>query len=93
MVQSFQWIFFVLFSFLFCETFANYDTLGWTSQQGTSGADFGWGVAVSCDGFIYVTGDTSGSLNGQPYLGKRHCYYHLNYAILIITQVVPVIST
>ena len=78
MVQSFYWIILVLFSFSFCQTFANYDTLGWTSQQGTTGYDYGNGVAVSGDGFIYVTGDTGGSLNGQPQKGRRHCYYHLN---------------
>ena len=79
MVQSFLWIFLVLFSFSFCETFANYDTLGWTSQQGSSGFDYGYGVAVSRDGLIYVTGYTGGSLNGQPYEGgKRHCCYYLN---------------
>ena len=70
MVQSFLWIFLVLFSFSFCETLANYDAL---SQQGTSGSDYGYGVAVSGDGFIYVTGSTYGSLNGQPSHGRRHC--------------------
>ena len=51
-----------------------YDSTGsvlWTSQQGTSGTDVGKCVAVSGDGFIYVTGYTSGSLNGQPYKGRR----------------------
>ena len=50
-----------------------YDLTGsvlWTSQQGTSGADFGQGVAVSGDGFVYVTGYTGGSLNGQPTKGR-----------------------
>ena len=68
-----------------------YDSTGsvlWTSQQGTTGADEGYTVAVSGDGFIYATGYTSGSLNGQPYLGKRHCYYHLKFANIFITQVV-----
>ena len=68
--QSLQWILFVLFSFLFCEIFASHDTLEWTSQQGTSGYDGGYGVAVSGDGFIYVTGYTYDSLNGQPYKGN-----------------------
>ena len=77
MVQSFLWIFLVLFSFSFCETLANYDTLGWTSQQGTSDGDYGYDVAVSGDGFIYFTGYTNGSLNGQPNKGRRHCCYNL----------------
>ena len=50
-----------------------YDTAGsvmWTSQQGTSVTDVGKCVAVSGDRFIYVTGYTSGSLNGQPKKGK-----------------------
>ena len=41
----------------------------WTSQQGTSGADVGYGVAVSGDGSVLVTGYASGSLNGQLYAG------------------------
>ena len=48
-----------------------------TSQQGTSGTDDGYGVAVSGDGFIYVTGGSDGNLNGRPNLGKVHCYYNL----------------
>ena len=47
-----------------------YDSSGsvlWTSEQGTVYSDYGYGygVAVSGDGFIYVTGLTYGSLNGQ----------------------------
>ena len=47
----------------------------WTSQHGTSidSDDRGYGVAVSGDGFIYVTGFTSGSLNDEPYQGRIHC--------------------
>ena len=74
MVQSFRCSIFVLFSFLLCEIFANYDTLGWTSQQGTGSPDRGYGVAVSGDGFIFVTGFTSGSLNGQPNTGRLDGY-------------------
>ena len=46
-----------------------YAALGWTSQTGTAGDDEGYGVAVSGDGFIYVTGYTEGSLNDQVYAG------------------------
>ena len=50
-----------------------YDSTGallWTKQTGTTGRDFGYGVAVSGDGFIYVTGYTGASLNGQVFEGK-----------------------
>ena len=49
-----------------------YDSSGallWTRQTGTTGTDIGYGVAVSGDGSIYVTGFTQGSLNGQVYAG------------------------
>ena len=41
-----------------------YLSLGWTRQTGTTTNDVGYGVAVSGDGSIYVTGRTDGSLNG-----------------------------
>jgi hypothetical protein len=45
-------------------------SLLWTRQTGTIGDDYGQGVSVSADGkFIYVTGLTSNSLNGQPHAG------------------------
>ena len=83
MVHLFQWILLFLSSFLFFEIFANYDTRGWTSQQGTIDYDQGYGVVVSNDGFIYATGYTSGSLNGQPYEGEQH----LNYLMQLRTNI------
>ena len=53
-----------------------YDSTGsvqWTSLQGSIGSavdDYAYGVAVSADGFIYVTGKTFGSINGQPNKGR-----------------------
>ena len=53
-----------------------YDSTGsvrWTRQQGTSGDDRGYSVAVSGDGLVYVTGQTAGILNSQTWAGgKRH---------------------
>ena len=50
-----------------------YDSSGdllWTRQTGsTSGGDYGYGVAVSGDGLMYVTGYTGASLNGQVSAG------------------------
>ena len=46
-----------------------YISLGWTSQTGTAGYDYGRGVAISGDGLIYVTGYTGASLNGQVWAG------------------------
>ena len=40
-------------------------SLSWTRQTGTTGNDTAYGVAVSGDGFIYLTGCTAGNLNGQ----------------------------
>ena len=42
----------------------------WTSEQGTSGDDRGYGVAVNGDGFIFVAGVVAGSINGQAYQGR-----------------------
>ena len=47
----------------------DYNTLSFIEQTGTSAKDEAYGVAVSGDGFIYVTGWTQGSLNSQPYKG------------------------
>jgi hypothetical protein len=51
---------------------AKYDSLGnwqWTNLLGTAGDDYANGVAVDGSGYIYVTGPTSGSLDGQPNAG------------------------
>ncbi len=39
--------------------------LFWTEQTGNINYNVGWGVYVSCDGSIFVTGETGGALNGQ----------------------------
>ncbi len=42
----------------------------WTRQTGTSSSEIGRGVSASADGqYIYVAGDTQGSLNGQTSAG------------------------
>ncbi len=42
-----------------------------TRQTGTSGGDESRGISVSADGqYVYVTGYTGDSLNGQPYAGN-----------------------
>ncbi len=41
----------------------------WTRQIGATVYDIGYGVAVSGDGFIFVTGYTYGALNGQVSAG------------------------
>lgn len=44
-----------------------YDASGsllWTRQQGTAGADYGTGVSADALGNVYVTGYTTGSLDG-----------------------------
>ena len=49
-----------------------YDTNGnriWTKQLGTANSDVGSGVATDGSGNIYVTGDTSGGLDGNTNAG------------------------
>ena len=41
----------------------------WTKLLGTSGYEEGKGVATSSDGSIYITGRTSGDLDGETYAG------------------------
>ena len=45
----------------------SYDTNGnqnWTTQLGTSGQDYGYGVTVDKNGNVYVTGTTTGAFTG-----------------------------
>ena len=42
----------------------------WTRQFYASSDDYGYGVAVSSVGLIYVTGMADASLNGEPYAGR-----------------------
>lgn len=49
-----------------------YDSTGnklWTRLCGTTGYDFGHGVAVDGYGYVYITGGTQGSLDGQTNAG------------------------
>ncbi len=41
----------------------------WTRQTGSTASDVGYGVAVSGDGYIFVTGITGSALNGQVSAG------------------------
>ena len=41
----------------------------WTKQLGTSSGDYGRGVTVDSSDNIYVTGDTSGGLDGNTNSG------------------------
>lgn len=53
--------------------FDNKGTWKWTRQNGGSGYEFNYGVAVSNDGFIYASGDTDaqGPLDGNPAIGGQ----------------------
>ena len=44
----------------------------WTKTTGTALTDYGQGVFATTDGFIYVTGYTSASLNSQTWAGIKH---------------------
>jgi len=49
-----------------------YNTSGvrqWTRLAGTAGADVGRSLVIGADGFIYVTGSTSGTLAGNAFAG------------------------
>jgi hypothetical protein len=51
---------------------AKYDadgTLRWVRQLGTSGGDWAYAVAASADGYVYVTGETYGTLPGASSAG------------------------
>jgi hypothetical protein len=51
---------------------AMYDPTGawqWTKLLGTAGDDYANGVAVDVSGYIYVTGPTSGALDGETNAG------------------------
>jgi len=47
----------------------NTNTTTWTKQLGTSSIDKGYGVTTDSSGNIYVTGYTTGGLDGNTFLG------------------------
>jgi hypothetical protein len=46
----------------------------WTRQFGTSGNDWAFGAGVDSSGNVYVTGETGGSLAGQPHAGSSDIF-------------------
>lgn len=57
--------------------FAKYDTNGtklWTKQMGTSGREFGSGVAFDGNGHVYVSGSTTGNLDGNTCAGEDDAF-------------------
>lgn len=51
--------------------FSSFGELLWKRGTGTSLNDEGYGVSVSADGlYVYVTGYTEDSLNGQTFAGE-----------------------
>ena len=54
-----------------------YDSSGtkqWTRQLGTSTIDFAYGVAVDGSGNVYITGETSGDLDGNSNTGMNDIF-------------------
>ena len=54
-----------------------YDSSGtkqWTRQLGTSTIDFAYGVAVDGSGNVYITGETSGGLDGNSNTGMNDIF-------------------
>jgi hypothetical protein len=41
----------------------------WKAMIGSTGIDFGYGIAVNSAGRVYVTGSTTASISGQPAIG------------------------
>ena len=46
----------------------------WTKQLGTSKDDRGFGVTTDSSGNIYVSGSTSGELDGNTHFGDRDIF-------------------
>jgi hypothetical protein len=57
----------------FIRSFDSDGNVRWTRQFGTSGNDYAFGIAVDANGNVYVTGDTTGSLEG-PSAGGRDAF-------------------
>jgi hypothetical protein len=53
----------------------------WTRQTGTTQSDNGNDVAVSGDGSIFVTGYTTGALNGQVSAGEYHIITFIDFTM------------
>ena len=61
-----------------------YDSTGsllWARQAGSAGADKGYGVAVTGDSHVYVTGLVGASLFGHPYGGGGR-YLHIMFHVI-----------
>ncbi len=54
---------------LFVVKYSSSGTKQWTQQLGTSAADVGYGITSDSSGFVYVTGDTFGGLDGNSNAG------------------------
>ncbi len=64
-------------------------SLLWTRLTGTSGTDEGSGVSASADGqYIYVTGSTEASLNGQPHAGGDFLFLSNGTAVTLTASYV-----
>jgi methionine salvage enolase-phosphatase E1 len=53
----------------FLTKFSTDGTKAWTKLLGTSGSDLAHALTTGLDGSIYVSGGTTGALDGQPYSG------------------------
>ena len=49
-------------------------TKQWTKQLGTTSSDYGFGVTTDSSGNIYVTGYTSGNLDGNTSSGGKDIF-------------------
>jgi len=54
--------------------FGQSNTKQWTKQLGTSSLDYGNGITSDSSGNIYVTGITSGGLDGNTIYGKNDMF-------------------
>jgi hypothetical protein len=59
---------------LFLVKYNSSGTKQWTNQLGTSGVDQGYGVTVDLSNNIYVTGYTSGGLDGNTHSGSSDIF-------------------
>ncbi len=64
---------------IFIAKFTALGSVAWTVQLGSSGGDGGQGIAVDSSG-VYVTGQASSGLNGQPYAGGYNDAFLARYS-------------